>query len=191
MNYPFICKLKFKSTSIGKQIVAKKHGHNKLVGNRLFQKVRKRLFKVGKLNNVQPAATDHSTSWTILKDIGSNTLRSFERISELRSNRTDGHQVLALFKLASNMEEPFKSNVRSQLGKVLEFKNLAKPKYNKSLSLPYLAGTRFKSTIQSMLRDHVKQHMDCIPSFHIPTSVIVEAKHKTVESLLFLSLIHI
>ena len=73
LNYPFICQLKFKSTSIGKQVVARKHGHNKLVGNRLFQKVRKRLFKVGKLNNVQTAATDHTTSWTILKDIASNT----------------------------------------------------------------------------------------------------------------------
>ena len=45
LNYPFICKLKFKSTSICSQIVAKKHGHNKLVGNRLFQKVRKSFSK--------------------------------------------------------------------------------------------------------------------------------------------------
>ena len=184
LNYPFICQLKFKSTSIGTQIVPKKHGH-KLVGSRLFQKVRKRLFKIGRLNNVQTAATDHTHSWSILKDIGSNTLRSFDRIKELRSNRTSGHQVLALFKLASNMEEPFKSNVRSQLGKVLEFKNLVKPKHNKPLSLPHLAGQSFKGVFKQMLRDHVKENMESIPSFHIPTSTIVEAKHKTVESLLF------
>ena len=36
-----------------------------------------------------------------------------------------------------------------------------------------------------MLREHVKEHLGCVPAFHIPTAKIVEAKHKTVESLLF------
>ena len=111
LNYPFICKLKFKSTSISSQIVPRKHGHTKVVGNRLYQKVRKRLFSVGRSDNVQLDALDHTTSWEILRDIGSNTLRSFTRISELRSNRTDGRQLLGLFKLAANLEEPFKSSL--------------------------------------------------------------------------------
>jgi len=68
---------------------------------------------------------------------------------------------------------------------VLEFKNLVKPRHNKALSLPYLAAPNFKGCVQKMLRNHIKDNLDRIPSFHIPTAKTVEARHKSVESILF------
>ena len=73
------------------------------------------------MHNTNTSTDSKSAGWQVLKDLASNTKKSSEAAKILRSNTTDGIQVLALFKLAASMEEPFKSKARSELGKVSSF----------------------------------------------------------------------
>ena len=93
-------------------------------------------------------------------------------------------ELFALFRLASNLEEPTRSSVRSLVKQAIQFRRLTVPKKNFPLSLLFLAHIlwwKFKAILRLLIIEN-KSH--AVP-FHLPTSSPRETSHQKFQRCLF------
>jgi hypothetical protein len=143
LNYPFVLKLQFTSLGI-KKVNAPKKSEREATGRRLWAKVARRNTDQATLSIPQSTTcTPQKVAWQFLYDVASYTERSYKAARILRSNCVTHDQVYALFRLAANMDEPYRTRVKSIISSAMSFRNMTVPTYNKPLALPYLCHRQF------------------------------------------------
>ena len=154
VNHPFVLKfLKLKSEGWMMQVRKKSQGPVKL-SPRLYQRVRRRLFSLG------PVPSPHSfqeQAWRILYQISLFTRASYDAGKRIRSGQFHTLEVYSLYRLATHMEEPGRSRVKSLIGKALLFRNATVPKNSLPLHIPFLAHDNFRTNLETWIRQLILQ----------------------------------
>ena len=188
LNYPQTNKLIFQSGGVKEVHLMKKHDFvQKRVGKRLFLKLRRRMKCVSMhFQSMQARLTlNREEAWMILHDLATHDGRAWDMQRSLGSNKWSHDHVYALYKLAANLEEPFRSRVRNRLAAVLKFRHQDVPKRNQPLVVPFLAHSKFPTFVVRWLRDVRSQFQDVLLPFHLPSKTVVEGRHQSVARLLF------
>ena len=97
-------------------------------------------------------------AWRILCQISLFTRASFEACKRFGSGEFHTLEDYALYRLATHMEEPGRSRVKSLIGKALLFCNVTVPKSNLPLHIPFLAHDNFRTNLETWIRQHKLQH---------------------------------
>jgi hypothetical protein len=121
---------------------------------RLYQRVRRRLFSLG------PVPSPHSfqeQAWRILYQISLFTRASYEACKRIRSGQLHTLEVYSLYRLATHMEKPGRSRVKSLIGKALLFRNATVPKNSLPLHIPFLAHDNFQTNLETWIRQLILQ----------------------------------
>ena len=120
----------------------------------------------------------------ILHDLMKTDGRAWTMQRSLGSASWTHEHVYALYKLAANLEEPFRSSVRNRLASVLKFRGQAVPRINQPLVVPFLAHSKFPAFATQWLRQVRNDFQHVLLPFHLPSKTVVEGRHQTVAKLL-------
>ena len=188
LNYPQSNRLVFQSSGVKEIRLLKKHDFVQArPGKRLFLKLRWRLgmvtrhFKQVRLNRT----LSREEAWMILHDLMKKDGRAWNMQRSLGSARWTHEHVYALYKLAANLEEPFRSSVRGRIASVLRLRNQDVPRLNQPLVVPFLAHSKFPAFATQWLRGVRCQYQHVLLPFHLPSKTVVEGSHQTVAKFLF------
>ena len=121
---------------------------------RLYQRVGRRLF------SLRPVPSPHSfqeQAWRILYQISLFTRASYEACKRIRSGQLHTLEVYSLYRLATHMEKPGRSRVKSLIGKALLFRNATVPKNSLPLHIPFLAHDSFQTNLETWIRQLILQ----------------------------------
>ena len=94
--------------------------------------------------------------------------------------------VYGFIRLSSNVEEPERSRIRSELKKIAAFRNMTWPLMtNKPFQIPFLAPSNFAQNVKRWLKRFLRtrKHL-AIPS-HLPKGNVREAAHTKVADALY------
>ena len=133
---------------------------------RLYQRVRRRLFSLG---SVPSPHSFQEQAWRILYQISLFTRASFEACKRILSGEFHTLEVYALYRLATHIEEPGKSRVKSLIGKALLFRNATVPKNNLPLHIPFLAHDKCRANLETWIRQLILQHKHVAIPLFLPT----------------------
>ena len=99
-------------------------------GRRLFLKLRRRARYVHQHFRSKPAnlTLNREDAWMVLHDLTTHDGRAWNMQRSLGSVRWHDDHVYALYKLAANLEEPFRSRARRRLAEVLKFRHQDVPR---------------------------------------------------------------
>jgi predicted aminopeptidase len=133
LNMPYIQK-HFKGTTTGRtktfNVPRSKYHVSQY---RLWQKVRRRsktLQQPWRHNQLNPTDVEeqaHNNAWTTLFNLSATNLNRFLTTKRLRSQSTSTLALYALWKQTSNIEEPHRSRILSQLRLIMKFRKCATP----------------------------------------------------------------
>ena len=169
LNFPFIDRLiPIKKVSSTKQFVHSLSTKFGVAGNRLFRKLRRRLFATMRFHLYYRNFFQNNHQWHILFQLTENSYQSFQMIKSFRSAQYSTDQIFALCRLANNLEDPPRSRVRSLLKKAIQFKGAMLPCRAKALFIPVLAHSDFSTQIRSWLKNIVVERKDFLTPFHLP-----------------------
>ena len=150
LNFPFIVRLmptkKVTSTKQFVHLLSTKFG---VPGNRLFRKLRHMLFQTMRLRLYHRSFFQNDHQWHILFQLAENSYQSFQMAKSLRSAQYSTDQIFALYRLATNLEDPPRSRVRGLLKKTIQFKGAMLPCRAKALLIPVLAHSSFPTQVRS------------------------------------------
>ena len=182
LNFPYISShLKFKALGFAK-VRCRSKQPMLFHGMRLFKKVRHRALKPNKPKRLVMSQVQ---AWTLLIDLGSNTIRSFLASKHIRSLSVSPDCLYALFRLAGNLEEPGRSRVKGLLASALKFRCLSIPRPHKPITLPFLSHPSFQQELKQFLALKVlKLRRHCLP-FHLPSPAPREGAHDKISNNLF------
>jgi hypothetical protein len=94
--------------------------------------------------------------------------------------------LLVLWRLAQNIEEPHRSISLHQLKNAITYKNHLPPPTNLPIKIPFMAHPRFKSQFTTFIKHaFVQPHKTSLPTFHLPTTKPQETPHPTIAGTLF------
>ena len=145
LNFPFIVQLiPIKKVSSTKQFAHSLSTKFGVAGNRLFRKLRRRLFHTMRLHLYYRNFFQNDHQWHILFQLTENSYQSFQMVKSFRSAQYSTDQIFALYRLANNLEDPPRSRVRSLLKKAIQFKGAMLPCRAKALLIPVLATAIFR-----------------------------------------------
>ena len=133
---------------------------------RLYQRVRRRLFSLG---SVPSPHSFQEQAWRIWYQISLFTRASFEACKRILSGEFHTLEVYALYRLATHIEEPGKSRVKSLIGKALLFRNATVPKNNLPLHIPFLAHDNCRANLETWIRQLILQHKHVAIPLFLPT----------------------
>ena len=111
--------------------------------------------------------------------------RGWNMQRSLGSSAWTHEHVYALYKLSANLEEPFRSSVRSRLASVLRFRKQDVPKRIQPPVFPFLAHSKFPAFLTQWLRTERDRFRSILLPFHLPSKTVVEGGHQSVGKLLF------
>eukprot|EP00439_Symbiodinium_sp_Y106_P011130 s7285_g1.t1 len=115
LNYPQTNKLIFQSRGVKETTLMKKHDFvARRTGRRLFLKLRRRARYVHQHFRSKPAnlTLNREDVWMVLHDLTTHDGRAWNMQRGLGSARWHDDHVYALYKLAANLEEPFRLTAR-------------------------------------------------------------------------------
>lgn len=188
LNYPQTNKLIFQSRGVKETPLMKKHDFAaRRTGRRLFLKLRRRARYVHQHFRSTPAklTLNREDAWMVLHDLTTHDGRAWNMQCSLGSARWHDDHVYALYKLAANLEEPFRSRARGRLAKVLQFRCQDVPRRNQPLVVPFLAHSKFPGFVVAWLRDVRHKFQNVLLPFHLPSKTVVEGSHQSVGKMLF------
>ena len=123
--------------------------------------------------------------WELLYDLSSDTLKEFETSKLLRSGKYPSEIGLVLYRLASHLEQPWRSKCTTRLKLILQFRNQSIPKKNCPLKIPFLAHEGLRAQLQQFLRQEVRRAQPVLIPYHLPTTRPLEAPPTKVIKLLW------
>ena len=118
-----------------------------------------------------------SVAWKLLSSLSSLTKQSYFAAKLVRSNAITSDELYALFRLSSNLEEPFRSRTRTLLKSALQFRRLSVPKRNVPLRIPFLSHPLVQKQLNNFLKSFVTTHASYGIPFHLPTCKPCEGLH--------------
>ena len=183
LNYPQSNRLVFQSSGVKEIGLLKKHDFVQAKpGKCLFLKLQRWLRVVAQhFKHVRLDRTlSREEAWMILHDLMKKDGRAWIMQRSLGSASWTHEHVFALYKLAANLEEPFRSSVRGRLASVLRFRGQDVPRLNQPLVLPFLAHSKFPAFATQWLRKVRSQYQHVLLPFHLPSKTVVEGSHQTV-----------
>ena len=148
---------------------------------RLYQRVRRRLFSLG---SVPSPHSFQEQAWRILYQISLFTRASFEACKRILSGEFHTLEVYAFYRLATHIEEPGKSRVKSLIGKALLFRNAAVPKNNLPLHIPFLAHDNCRANLETWIRQLILQHKHVAIPLFLPTHRLRKQGFPTLSEIL-------
>ena len=186
LNFPFIIRLMpTKKVTSTKQFVHSLSTKFGVPGNRLFRKLRRRLFHTMRLHLYHRSLFQNDHQWHILFQLAENSYQSFQMVKSLRSAQYSTDQIFALCRLANNLEDPPRSKVRSLLKKAIQFKGAMLPCRAKALLIPVLARSSFSTQVRSWLKNIVIERKDFLTPFHLPVCSVIPGRFPTIENKLY------
>ena len=186
LNFPFIVRLMpTKKVTSTKQFVHSLSTKFGVPGNRLFRKLRRRLFHTMRLHLYHRSIFQNDHQWHILFQLAENSYQSFQMAKSLRSAQYSTDQIFALYRLANNLEDPPRSRVRSLLKKAIQFKGAMLPCRAKALLIPVFARSSFSKQVRSWLKNIVIERKDFLTPFHLPVCSIIPGRFPAIENKLY------
>ena len=187
LNYPMVTKELVKKAH-GLVIVPKRqqpHAQRPpdTLAKQLLKKIRRRLQGQKKqLLNVLPK---QAQVWKLLYAISSDTKQEYDASCELRSGKHDNEAITLLYRLANHVEQPWRSKARARLRLVLQFRNASVPRFNKSLKLPLLAHSQYKTNLQKFLANLIRRHRRVLIPYRPATKTVQEVPHPSLSKVLW------
>ena len=177
LNCPFCSKIRLKACGVRSTQVKAKHPEH-ISNKRLHKRIRRALshhhFPLSAITGVSDKLL--SLWQTLLQIVGGNLL-SFQTLRFLQKREVTASQLLSLYRLAKNLEEPFQSRVRSSIASVMSKRNMVTPPANLTFRIPFLNDTDFRSHVRRFLTDILRANKDCIPLFHVPARAVMFQSH--------------
>eukprot|EP00439_Symbiodinium_sp_Y106_P077706 s915_g16.t1 len=128
---------------------------------------------------------DKEQAWSLLYDLASLTVTSFEAAKIVRSDRVSALELYALFRMAKIMEQPYRSRVVQLLKSALKFRNCTVPRHNSSVTIPVLSHPSFPSQVSSFLSHIIQQFKPILVPFHLPPRTPRECAPRSLGSILY------
>ena len=184
LNYPFIQRfLSLKASGWTVQFQKHRQRFSAMpLGDRLFQRVRRRLYSLGSVPSMHSFQTQ---AWRTLFCLTAPGRLSFDTSRSLRSGTFHDWEIYALFRLAGHLEQPTRGQARKLISKAMIFRNLTVPRQNRPLSVTFLSHASFSSDVQRFLRAHVLRHKHLAVPLHLPTTRLREAASPSLARSLF------
>ena len=136
---------------------------------------------------LQPLAAIRKTyAVQLLCDLAPLDASSLQAAKKIRSQELADIEVYALWRIANNLEQPAKTRVRQLLRAAMKFRGCTIPEHKTRLRLPFLAHQTFHAEITQWLRHQVLSHKHWLIPSHLPSHVVEEGAHLSVEKLLFI-----
>ena len=111
-----------------------------------------------------------------------STKDAFHVQTFLLRRSVSGIQLLALFRLAKNLDKPWRSKVRGILQRIFRKKGVATPASNRPLKIPLLAHPSFTRNAKQWLRSPISQFLGAILPLHLPFCVVMGTAHTSIKS---------
>ena len=127
---------------------------------------------------------DKQQAWSLLYDLASLTIASFEAAKTVRSAKVSALELYALFRMAKIMEQPYRSRVVQLLKSALKFRNCTVPRHNSSVTIPFLSHPSFPSQVSSFLSHIVLRFKPILVPFHLPSKTPRECAPSSLGSIL-------
>ena len=183
LNYPHILRhFRRKSNSFVR--LAVQHRSSVLhTGVRLWRKLRKHTFC--SVAMFQQHTMERLQAWDLLYRLAENSKRSFEACRYLRSGAVLDAEIYAIYRLTNVIEQPQRSKLQGLFHKVMQFRNMTRPRSSQPIRLPFLAHPEYRSRMAAWLRKFVLEHKEIAVPFHLPSAKVQEAANPSLSTALW------
>ena len=182
LNFPFYKAINLKL--LGVKICGSQTAHKQdLRPSRLHKHIRNKLSL--KWFPLQAIAKNHDSLgcfWSTLHRLSGTTKDAFHVQAFLLRKTVSAFQLLALFRLAKNLDEPWRSKVRGILQRIFKKKGVAVPSNNRPLKLPLLAHPSFVGSVKKWLHSLLVQFPSATLPLHLPSCTVVGISHSSIKS---------
>ena len=185
LNYPFCNHIQLRASGIKHQRLPTRH-HQSIASSRLHKKIRRRLSAVHCPFSLLTSFSDSVQSlWQTLLMLAGDNLTSFRAQAFLRRHRVHQLHLYALLRLSNNLEQPWRSRVKSHIAKIFRVKNLALPGTNSPFRTCPLSHPEFQYGVRQFLRQIIRKSEHRLLPLHVPSRSILFRAHVSLHERLF------